>query len=92
MKLLVNVARELLDDAMSWTACEGVKLREEADGSFTLVMAKDLAAVRESDERIALAERDIAKMPGTTKRQPGPLPEAKPKPSSSSQPSKGTTL
>ena len=64
MKILVNVARDLLAEAHLWAACEGVRLAEMADGSFNLEITRDLAraqkaveGLRESDDAIAAALR-----------------------------------
>lgn len=62
MKILLNVATELLARSLDWTECEGVRLVEQADGSFNLEMARDLTAARHSDETRAKAEADIRKL------------------------------
>jgi hypothetical protein len=50
MKVLLNVAREVIVD--EWAACEGVKLIEREDGSFDLILTKNLEEARSSDRRL----------------------------------------
>ena len=57
MKILVNVAREVFDE--EWVECEGVQFREQKDGSFDIVFARDLAAAREADERLKEIHRKM---------------------------------
>lgn len=60
MKILVNVARELLAEAHIWAACEGVRLSERADGSFDLEITRDLARAQKAVEDLRTSEVAVA--------------------------------
>lgn len=61
MKIIVNVERELLVDATSWTPCVAVRLHEEPDGSFDLWMN---AAGRVDDDMLGRAVAAYAEWAG----------------------------
>lgn len=71
MKILVNVARELLDRAADWNECEAFRLGEMTDGSFSLVVTNDLERSREAESKRAAAEAGIADMLAGTSRTEG---------------------
>lgn len=54
MKILLNVAREMFDTT-EWHECQGVRFEERDDGSFDLMLAKDLSAAKKAE-----ADRDEA--------------------------------
>lgn len=56
MKILLNVAKDMLTE--DWWEVEGVKLKEQDDGTFQLYFTRDLATAKkaEADHAKALAD------------------------------------
>jgi hypothetical protein len=60
MLIVLNVAREFVDPLNDWTACEGVRLVERADGTFDLQVSRDLAQTLRAEAEIRRADAHIA--------------------------------
>jgi hypothetical protein len=57
MKVLLNINLDAMPS--DWVPCQGVKLNELDDGSFDLIVTRDLDAAREADERAGALLRRI---------------------------------
>lgn len=61
MKILLNVNREMLDEVCAgWQPLEGIKLEETPDGSFDLIVTRDLELARETDARCEALRQRVA--------------------------------
>lgn len=66
MKIILSVAREMIDEVEDWHECQAVRLSENHDGSFTLEMTEDLETSRLADAEVKRGLDSIRKLVGGT--------------------------